>query len=825
MTRGVAADFRLAVRSHRASAPISLAAMLTLALGIGATTAVFSVANGLIFRPLPVPEPERLVTVTSAMALRFGFQAGAGWNYGMWDRLRQRGDAFAGAFAWTLQRFDLSDGGEVQPINALVASGDMFKTLGVPALIGRPFTMADDLRGGGPDGPVLVISEDLWQRRFNGAGGIIGSRITIEGTPLTIVGVIAKSFRGVDLGQPFDIAMPFGAEAIVRGKRSVQDSERALLLTVMLRLKSGQTPSTATAALRGMQPHIVGPGAPPFLKDPFIVVPASTGISDRSQLRQRYQRPVVVLAIVAGLVLVIVCVNIANLLLARASARRYELTVRLAVGAPRWRLARQMIVDALVLGGAGAAAGVMLATWASRALLTQLPSPNRPVSIDLSMDWRVLAFAIGVSVLAVVLFGTAPAFYASRVPPLEALQQDARSLRGGRAAHLTSGLMVLQVALSIVLLGSAGLFLQTFNRLASVPLGFEPDDVLIVTVNSPVPSSDSAARSQLYEQIREALRPVPGLASIAGSIWTPVGPGGGGVLTDARGRRADLGRGVLAFNFVTPGWFAAYGTPLRAGRDFETRDGAKAPRVAIVNQTYRVNLLRGGTGIGDTIDAGPCGRDGCTVVGVVADTMYGSSLRDPPPPTVYVPLAQAADLRPDMPLRITIRTAPRSGGVMAETAAALRRVDPRLRYGFSSLIEDVRAAVAQERLMARLAGFFGVVAMLLAAIGLYGVISHTVTRRRGEIGIRVALGCQPVGVLKLVLTRVAVSVIAGTLVGLFVVMWLSRFVGPLLYGLEARDPTTLIAASATLMSVAALAGWKPASRALRIEPAEVLREH
>jgi predicted lysophospholipase L1 biosynthesis ABC-type transport system permease subunit len=261
------------------------------------------------------------------------------------------------------------------------------------------------------------------------------------------------------------------------------------------------------------------------------------------------------------------------------------------------------------------------------------------------------------------------------------------------------------------------------------------------------------------------------------------------------------------------------------GRDFDARDGADATRVAIVNQTYRHSLLRDRAAIGDTIDAGPCGREGCTVVGVVADTVYGSSLRDAPPPMVYVPLAQAGALRPDTPLRLSIRTAATPERIVPEVAAALRRVDPRLRYAFRPLVEDVRAAVAQERLVARLAGFFGVVALLLAAIGLYGVISHTVTRRRGEIGIRLALGCQAAGVLRLMLTQVAVSVLAGTVVGLFVAVWLSRFVAPLLFGLEARDPTTLVAASATLASVAALAGWRPAFRALRIDPAQVLRGH
>ena len=824
MIRGTAGDFRLAVRSHRAAPAVTAAAVATLALGIGATTAVFAVANGLILRPLPVTEPERLVTVTSGMALSFGFQAGAGWNYPMWDQLRQRGEAFAGGFAWTLQRVDLADGGETQPLTALVASGDLFRTLGVHALIGRPFTSADDVRGGGPEGPVVVISQDLWQRRFNRAAGVVGSRLTIEGTPLTIVGVAPKSFRGMDLGQPFDIALPFGAEALVRGRRSFMDNQGALLLTVMLRLKSGQTPSAATAALRAMQPQIVGPGAPPFLKDPFIVVSASSGISDRSQLRQRYERPLVMLAIVSGLVLVIVCVNIANLLLARASARRYELSVRLAVGAPRWRLARQMIIEGLVLGAAGAAAGMLVAMWASRALMTELPAPGAPVSLDLSIDWRVLAFATGVSTMAVVLFGTAPAFYATRVPPLEALQEQGRAIEGGRTGPFSSGLIVLQVALSMILLAGAGLFLQTFNRLVNVPLGFEPKGILVATVSGSGLSSGPGARMQLFERIREAVEAVPGVTRIAGSIWTPVGVGGGGVLTDARGSRANLGRQPLAFNFITPGWFAAYGTALQMGRDFDARDGANAARVAIVNQTYRHSVLADQAAIGDTIDAGPCGGEGCTVVGVVADTVYGSSLRDAPPPMVYVPLAQAGDLRPDTPLRLSIGEAAVPGRIVPEVAAALRRVDPGLKYSFRPLIEDVRAAVAQERLVARLAGFFGVVALLLSAIGLYGVISYSVTRRRGEIGIRLALGCRPAGVLRLIVARVAVSVLAGSVVGLFGAVWLSRFVAPLLYGLEARDPATLMVATATLMSVALLAGWWPASRAVRVDPAQVLRD-
>jgi predicted permease len=824
MMRGAAGDIQLAIRSLGAAPAVTLPALLTLALGIGATTAIFSVANGLILRPLPVAASDRLVTVTSEMALRYGFQAGVGWSYAMWDRFRPPSGTFDGAFAWTLQRVDLSGGGEVQPATALVASGDFFNALGVHAARGRTFTAADDVRGGGPDGAVAVISQRLWKARFNAADEAIGSRLAVDGTPVTVIGVMGEGFRGVDVGQPFDLAIPFGVEALVHGRGALLDSPRSLLLTVMLRLKAGQTASQATAALRSMQPRILGPDAPPFLKEPFVVVGSSTGISDRSQLRQRYERPLVTLAIVSALVLMIVSVNIANLLLARSSVRRHEWSLRLALGAPRWRLARQPIVEGLALGVAGAVAGVIFAAWASRALLAQLPAPDGAVAIDLSIDWRVLAFAVGVTIAAVVLFTLAPAIHATRVPPLAVLQEEGRAISGRRTGILSSGLIVVQVALSIVLLAGAGLFIRTLSRLVHVPLGFDPDRMLVVAVDTTRSSRDTADGAQLWQRVQDAVRGVPGVRDVAASIWTPVGTGGGGVLTDARGRRADVGRQV-AFNFITPGWFATYATPIHAGRDFDARDRAETTRVALINETYRRNLLKDGSAIGDTIDAGPCGREGCTVVGVVADTVYGRSLRDAPPPTVYVPLAQSTDLRPEAPLRLSVRVAGDPGRLKPDLASTLQRLDPRLTFTFRTIASDISAAVAQERLVAQLAGFFGAVGLLLSALGLYGVIAYGVTLRRGEIGIRLALGGRPRNVLKTVLARVGVSVLAGIVLGTVIALWLARFVAPLLYGIESRDPVTLVLAILILGSVAAVAAWIPASRAVRIDPARVLREY
>jgi putative ABC transport system permease protein len=378
MIRGISGDFRLAIRSLCAAPVVTFGAVATLALGLGAITAMFSMVNAVMLRPLPVKDPQRLVTITSNTALKFGFQAGAGWNYRMWDQLRQRREVFDGAFAWIVQSVDLGSGGEMQPASAVFATGDLFATLGVPAVLGRTFTSADDVRGGGPDGPVVVISDDLWQRRFNRTPAVIGTRLALEGIPFTIIGVTPTRFFGVDVGQAFDLALPLGAEPLIHGSRALIDTERALLLTVMLRLAPRQSIAQATAALRAMQPEIIGASPPPFLKEPFLVVPAARGISDRSGLRQKYDTPLLAITIVAALVLLIVCVNVANLLLARTAARRHELSVRLALGAPRLHLARQFLVEGLTLGTVAAALGLALAVWTTRALVTQLQASADP---------------------------------------------------------------------------------------------------------------------------------------------------------------------------------------------------------------------------------------------------------------------------------------------------------------------------------------------------------------------------------------------------------------------------------------------------------------
>ena len=822
-------DFRRSIRALRASPIVSLVAVLSLALGIGANTAIFSLVNGLLLRALPVEEPQRLVTISSDRAIRLGFNAGLGWSYAMWDQLRQRAGAFGGALAWSPQRFNLATSGEMQPVEGLVASGEFFTTLGVKAALGRTFTAADDVRGGGPGGPVVVISDGLWRRRFGAAKNIIGTPLLVEGVPLTIVGVTPPGFLGLDNGRAFDVALPLATEPMIR-PRALIDQPGSFLLFVMLRLKPGQSPGEATATLRAMQPQMLGSlRVPSFVREPFTLVPAARGTDIPGSPRQRYQRPLLTVFVVAAVVLLIACGNIANLLLARATARRHELSVRLALGASRWRLARQLLVESVVLAGAGAIAGLAFAEWGSRALVAQLTTAVIPIALDLSIDWKIFAFTVAVTLATAVVFGAAPAVRVAGVAPIEALKEHGRGAASGASRGLSSVLVVAQVALSLVLVVAAGLFVRTFARLATMPLGFDRDRVLLVTVDTARAHVDPADRIPFYHRLVAAVAAVPGVEHAAASTSTPVTAGLPADFT-LPGSSLPASERLALVNAVTPGWFAAYGTGLRDGRDIAESDTAAGQPVVVVNEAFARRFFAGRRPIGETVSSR-------TVIGVVADqVMQGGfkaagtsrSLRDGAPPAIYLPLAQSAGSGP--PNRSTtilsVRWAAGSpAAAVRSLTAALSAVDPNIAFTFRPLADEVNASLMQERMIAWLSGFFGALALLLAALGLYGVTSYAVSRQRTEIGVRLALGAPSGAVVRLVLSRVALLVGLGIAAGAGVSVWMSRFVATLLYGIEPRDPVTLAAAAIVLAGVGAIAGWLPAYRASRIDPLEVLRSN
>ncbi len=812
-------DVRYGCRALKGTPVVTTVAVLSLALGIGANTAIFSVLDTLLVRSLPVDAPGQLVLLGNETGRR------PHWTNPIWEQIRDRSELFDGAFAVSSTRFNLALRGESEFVDGLWASGTMFDELGVHAILGRTFTEEDDRPGGGPDGPAAVISYGFWQRRFGGAADAIGRSLMVERVPFTIVGVAPPEFFGVDVGRTFDVALPIGTKTLIQGARALEQRS-SWWLRIMIRLKPGQSAEAATALLRALQPQIREATLPDdwhpaqlerFLMDAFRLEPAANGDSG---LRTRYRRPLLTVMVVVGLVLLIACANLANLLLARASARRQEISLRMALGASRLRILRQLLTESLLLSSAGALLGLVLAHWSSRLLVRQLSTATNTVFLDLSLDWRVLGFTAAVTMTTAMLFGTAPALRATRLQPNDALKAQGRGVIGDGRLGAGQVLIVLQVALSLVLVVAAGLFVRTFSLLAGQDLGFHSRPVLVASVEIQSARIDQTQRPELFRQLLAAAAAVPGVSMAALSEVTPLGGNTWNNTIELPDGPAMPASDRLAyFNMLSPGWFQTYGTPMLAGRDFTSADTPGTPPVAIVNETFAKRFSGSRNPIGTRVRAQGANR---LIVGYVRDAVY-ESLRDPVPPTLYLPYGQETQLPAST--SVSVRAAGGSPTLLTKPlAGALTRVHGDFRITFRPLADQVDAALTQERVVAALSAFFGALALLLAGLGLYGVTSYGVTRRRTEIGIRMALGAAPGGVVLLVLRRAVILIGIGIIAGAAVSLWASRFVAPLLFGLQPRDPLTLVAAMFVLASIGVLAGWLPARRASRIDPARVLRE-
>jgi predicted permease len=809
LANDLADDLRSGFRQIGRNPGFTAVVLVTLALGIGANASLFSIFNSLILRSLPVRDPESLALLADGT-----------WSYPIWNEIATRETAlFDGAFAWSVQRFDLSPAGQTEPVDGAYVSGRFFEVLGVDAIRGRMLTPDDD-GGAMPDGPVAVISHRLWRQRFAGAGDIVGRQLTVQRVPFTIVGVMPPGFFGADVGRMTDVMLPFAAEPLIRGPQSWLADKGSWWLQIMVRRKPGQSLEQASATLRAVQAQITE-GASREIP-PFTLVASATG---NSSLRRRFETPLRAMVAAVGLVLLVACANIASLILARTLARRREFSVRLALGASRWRIARLLLVESSILAVTGAAVGLMFAKWSSALLVQQLNTWQTKVSLDLALDGRVLAFTAALACVSALIAGVAPVLGLKSVAPGEALNNSGRGITGDARLSLRGLLVVAQIAVSFALVVAAGLFLHTFASLNRLPLGFVPERLVVAELNLQAGGGPPQQRSARVERLRDATLAVSGVRSAAVSSVRLLAGGGtsSGMVAIDDGPMSRI-RPTLWLNATTPGWFGTMGIPLRSGRDFETGDRAGSRPVAIVNETFVRRFSAGEPPVGRTVRLGFDPNTRYEIVGVVGDTVYATP-RDGMVATMYVAMAQRKPAEFWPTVLLTVNTAPAARWtVQHQVADALRKADPTVAFTFGTFDQLVEATVTQERLIAIVSAFFGGLALLLAAVGLYGVISHAVRARRTEIGLRIALGASRASILGLVFERVSQLIAAGLALGLAGSLWAARFVEALLFHLEARDPLTFGGAAAVLLAVAVLAAWIPAHRAASLDAATVLRQ-
>ena len=827
-------DVRYGVRQLRRSPGFAVVALLSLALGIGANTAIFQLLDAVRLRMLPVRDPQQLAEVRlTNLHGRMGsfFNWHAMLTNAIWEQLRANHEPFSGVVAWAPDDLNLAPRGEVHLVRGIWVSGDFFTVLGVHPLLGRMFTDADDQRGCGA-GVGAVVSYSFWQRELGGEASAIGRTLTIDYHPVEVLGVTPADFFGLDVGHSFDVALPICSQPVLGGEDNYLDTKYDWWLTVMGRLKPGWTLEKATAYLGSISPGIFEATLPTgydaehikkYLAFKLAAYPAGSGISS---LRESASDPLGLLLAITGLVLLIACANLANLMLARASAREREVAVRLALGALRRRLVRQMLAESLLLAMAGGGAGLLLAGTLARLLASFLSTGENQVFLALSPDWRVFAFTASVAMLATVLFGLIPALRATHLAPAEAMKSGGRGLTADRQRFgLRRVLVISQVAFSLALIVVALLFTRSLRNLLTVDLGFQRTGILVTNLD--FTQLHLAARHLTFKQeLLERIRSTPGVDSAADAAIVPTSGSSSNRTVWLEGSDPSQAKSPW-FNWVSPEYFKTMGTPLLAGRDFNDHDTPTSPKVATVNEAFVRQFSTGANPLGKRIwQKAELGQPQVAyeIVGVVGNTKY-QDLREDYPPLIYVPMSQLDDCRGGCVDSDTILIRSRSpfAGLTPRVKQTIAQANPDISIEFKSLAGMIHDELVGERLMATLSGFFGVLAALLATVGLYGVMSYMVARRTNEIGIRMTLGAGRGEITRLILREAGVLLAVGLGVGLLLTLAGGRAVSSVLFGLKPYDPLTLAAAAALLAVVAAAASYLPARRATKVDPMTALR--
>jgi predicted permease len=833
---GIQQDLRFAWRTLLASPGFTAVAVLTLALGIGANTAIFTLMDQVLFRALPVRQPERLVLVDGPGPFSGSTHSHSNSiteiSHPMFLALRDKADAFSGVLAEFTTAVHLTEGGQTENVNGVLVSGTYFDVLGLQPAVGRLFSPDDDRVPGAH--PVVVLSHGYWTRRFGANQSIVGRTVHVNGHPMTVVGVAPAGFHGIDVGSSNDVYVPLmmQPQLIPTWTRGL-NHWRVRWLTVMARLRDGVTREQATASVNVLYSQLLREDLEhvdklstrserfrsEFLGKKLVL---HAGARGSSGFRDQSRKPLLMLMGMVGLVLLIACANVANLLLARASSRQREIAVRLALGASRGRLVRQVLVECLLLAAVGGALGLAVASWTGGLLIRALPFEAAPRVLSSDPDLRVALFAAGLTVLTALVFGLAPALQSTRLELATTLKNEATSVMGGSAPfRLRKGLVVAQVALSLLLLIGAGLFTRSLMNLRALDPGFRPEQLLAFSVDPALNGYPEERRVDVLDKIRDEVAAEPGVRSVSFAAV--------GLMTDSNwsstvkveGYESKDGENMNPnFNSVAPGFFHTMGIPLLAGRDFADTDGAAAPKVAIVNETFARYFYGDQSPLGRRFGLGRDDKIDTEIVGVVRDGKL-ATLREEPIRYVYVPHRQTPDLGE---VTFYARTALAPEALGPRMREAVRRVDATLPLtGLKTMRAQIGESLFVERLVAALSACFGLLATLLAALGLYGVMSYAVALRTREIGIRVALGADRNTVLGMVLKEVAVLAAIGVAVGLPGGYGLGRLVETQLFGLTARDPLTFALATGVLVVTALLAGYLPAARATRVHPMVALR--